>query len=281
MSIDAFGYEGKRALVVGGATGMGAAVASLLGELGGEVFVIDVADVDYEVSRVLRADLRDRASVDCALDQIGAPIHAVFSCAGVADGTDGLMSVNFVAQRHIIERLVAHDVLGPGSAVAIVSSVAGLGWYRYLPELRELLETSGWEAADAWVLANPDAVGYQFSKRAVDAYVAQSSLSLLRRGIRINGVAPGPTDTPLARAHAETWLGFGAAYNAAAGVDTLAPEQMAYSMAFLCSEAARGVTGTTLLVDNGQVGSALSGTFDTPSVLERMGVPAVPRPGLA
>ena len=45
MKADAFRYDGKRALVVGGATGMGAAVAELVQDLGAEVIVMDYAPV--------------------------------------------------------------------------------------------------------------------------------------------------------------------------------------------------------------------------------------------
>ena len=48
-----------------------------------------------------------------------------------------------------------------------------------------------------------------FSKLAINVYIAQQAFPLLKQGIRINGILPGPTNTPLARANAEMWLGFG------------------------------------------------------------------------
>ena len=48
MTIDLFRYEGKRVVVVGGATGMGASTARMASELGAEVIVLDVAPVEYE-----------------------------------------------------------------------------------------------------------------------------------------------------------------------------------------------------------------------------------------
>ena len=78
MGIDAFRYDGKRALVIGGATGMGAATAQTVGELGAEVVVLDVADVSYPAAQVVQLDLRNRDEVDQALAQIDGPIHAVF-----------------------------------------------------------------------------------------------------------------------------------------------------------------------------------------------------------
>ena len=105
MEADAFRYDGRSVLVIGAATGMGAAAAQAATALGATVTALDVAKIEYAVQEAIEVDLRDRASVDGAADRIGGPIDAVFSCAGVADGTPGLMLVNFIAQRHLLERL--------------------------------------------------------------------------------------------------------------------------------------------------------------------------------
>ncbi|HEY8543460.1 MAG TPA: SDR family oxidoreductase [Acidimicrobiales bacterium] len=267
----AFGYDGKRVLVIGGATGMGAAAAALVTQLGGKVAVMDVADVGYPADAVARVDLRDRAAVDAAVDEVGGPIDGVFACAGVADGTPGLMTINFVAQRHVVERLVEAGTLGRGGSVVMISSVAGLGWQQALPTVLDFLRADGWDAAVEWVEAN-GADNYGFSKMAINAYVADSAFRLLQQGIRINAVLPGPTDTPLARANADTWLTFGADYREAAGVDTLVPEQIAHAMAFLGSDAASGVNGVTMLVDHGHVSSGITGSFENPIVKLLLGI---------
>ncbi|MFZ1176809.1 MAG: short-chain dehydrogenase, partial [Mycobacterium sp.] len=72
--IDRLRYDGKRALVVGGATGMGAAAAKSAGELGAEVIVMDYAPVNYDVAKSIQVDLRDPASIDSALEQLDGPI---------------------------------------------------------------------------------------------------------------------------------------------------------------------------------------------------------------
>ena len=54
MGMDAFSYAGKRALVVGGATGMGAAAATIAGDLGAEVIVMDYADVGFPCAQTIR-----------------------------------------------------------------------------------------------------------------------------------------------------------------------------------------------------------------------------------
>ena len=124
MSIDAFRYDGKRALVVGGATGMGAAAAKIVGGLGAEVVVMDYADVPFPVAKAIKVDMRDQTQMDAAIDECGGPVDALFSCAGIADGPD-VMKVNFNAHRHIIDRLLVAAMMPRGSAIAMISSAAG------------------------------------------------------------------------------------------------------------------------------------------------------------
>jgi len=261
MSIDLFKYDGKRALIIGGATGMGAATARRVTELGGEVVVMDVADITYPVKQAVKVDLTKQASVDAALDQLEGEFHAIFACAGVADGTPNLMAINFTSQRHMIERLVERNALPPRSAIAMITSVAGLGWQQELETIGELLATPDWASANKWIEAHPDLENYVFSKQTMNAYVAQKAFPLLERGLRINAIQPGPTDTPLARANAEVWLGYAADYNRAASVETLTPDHMANVLVFLCSDASSGMSGEAFLVDQGQVNATMSGGY--------------------
>ncbi|GBE67447.1 3-alpha-hydroxysteroid dehydrogenase [Mycobacterium sp. MFM001] len=260
--IEQFRYDGKRVLVVGGATGMGAAAAQTAAALGAEVIVMDYAPVSYEAAREVSVDLSDRSSIDSAIDQVEGPIDAIFSAAGVADGPK-LMRVNFIGHRHLIDRVRADGKLSRGSAICFISSVAGMGWENDLPLLQEFLATPDYESADAWVAAHePEGIiHYGFSKKAINAYVATQAFDLLKEGVRINAICPGPTDTPLARANADLWLTFAQDYRDATGCGVHTPEQMANTMVFLNSQAASGISGITLLVDNGHVMSSLTGAF--------------------
>jgi NAD(P)-dependent dehydrogenase (short-subunit alcohol dehydrogenase family) len=264
MRAEAFRYDGKRALVIGAATGMGAATARAVASLGGDAIALDVAPVSVPVKQAITADLSQRASVDAALAQLAGPIDAVFCCAGVADGNPQLMAINFISQRHLLERLIERGALPRGSAVAWISSVAGMGWQGNLPALKEFMALADWESAAAWIASHPGTNTYVFSKQAMNFYTAQQAFALLKRGIRINAIQPGPTDTPLARANADVWLRFGKNYRDEAGVATLTPEQMADVLVFLCSPAASGMTGVSLLVDQGLVNSGIAGSYTAP-----------------
>ena len=113
---------------------------------------------------------------------------------------------------------------------------------------------------------------YSFSKQAINAYVGREAFPLLKQGIRINAILPGPTDTPLARANADVWLTFASDYREATGAETLTPDQMGNVLAFLCSDAASGINGVTLLVDSGHVSSAVTESFPAPFVKMMMGI---------
>lgn len=255
-----FRYDGKRALVVGGATGMGAAAAKRATALGAEVVVMDHAAVEYPVADAIKVDLQDRAAVDAAIDQVGRPIDAIFSAAGIADGP-GLMRVNFIAHRHLIERMLAEGTLRRGSAVCFISSVAGLGWEGNLPTLLEFLATPDYESAVAWIDAHEGTNNYLFSKQAINAYVARQAYPFMAKGVRINAICPGPTVTPLAQANASVWLSFGQDYRDATGLPHLTPEQMGDVMLFLNGGAASGISGINLLVDAGHVMSSSTGSW--------------------
>jgi NAD(P)-dependent dehydrogenase (short-subunit alcohol dehydrogenase family) len=255
---DAYAYKGKRVLVVGGATGMGAAVAAITKDAGADVVNMDRAEVS--VGTYIQVDMSDKASIEAAIDECGGPIDALFACAGVADGTPGIERINFIGHRHLIDRALEKGYLGRGGAIGFISSAAGLGWEANLGIVKEFLAITDFDEATKWTENNGKA-DYMFSKLAINGYVAQQAFPLLKQGIRINAILPGPTNTPLARANAEMWLGFGQDYRDETGIEASTPEEQAYPLVFLCSDAAAGVTGITMVTDAGYVASGITESF--------------------
>ena len=188
------------------------------------------------------------------------PVDALLSCAGVADGTPGIEKINFIGHRHLIDSLLAKDLLPRGSAIGFISSAAGLGWESNLTRIKEYLATPDFDSAVAWVAENGGA-DYLSTKQAVCAYVATEAMSMMKRGIRINAICPGPTDTPLAQANKEMWLGFGADYRAEVGVETATAAEQAYPLVFLCSSAAAAISGITLVTDSGYFAAGVTEAF--------------------
>jgi NAD(P)-dependent dehydrogenase (short-subunit alcohol dehydrogenase family) len=261
---DAYAYRGKRALIVGGATGMGAAVAAVVKDAGAEVIVMDRAEVELDGVTSIHVDMSDRDSIDAAVEKCGGPVHAHFACAGVADGTPGIERINFIGHRHMIDKMIDAGHIGRGAAIGFISSAAGLGWEANLTILHEFLAIPDFDGAVTWVEKNAKA-DYMFSKLAINAYVARQAFPLLKQGIRINAILPGPTDTPLAQANAEMWLGFGSDYRGEAGIEASTALEQAYPLVFLCSDAASGITGITMVTDSGYVSSGVTESFPSAS----------------
>ena len=209
---------------------------------------------------VIHVNLADRASIDAAIDQLDGPVDALLSCAGVADGTPGIEKINFIGHRHLIDRCWPRTSCPRGSAIGFISSAAGLGWESNLPRMREYLATPDFDTAAAWIEANGGA-DYLSTKQAICAYVATQAMPMMQRGIRINAICPGPTDTPLAQANKEMWFGFGADYRAEVGIEASTPLDQAYPLVFLCSVGRRLISGQILVTDVGYFAAGLTETF--------------------
>ena len=265
---DAFRFDGKRVLVVGGATGMGAAAAELALDAGADVVVMDYAKVALTGVKTLHVNLAEKASIDAAVDACGGPVHVLLACAGVADGTPGIERINFIGHRHLIDRVIDKGMLGRGAAIGFISSAAGLGWEKSFSELKELLETPDFDSAVAWVEKHGKA-NYYWMKQAVCAYVSSQAFPMLKRGIRINATCPGPTDTPLAQANKQTWLGFGADFRGETGIQASTAMEQAYPLLFLCSDAAVAINGITLITDAGFMSSGITGSYPSATPIAR------------
>ena len=173
-----------------------------------------------------------------------------------------------VGHRYLIDRLLEQDLLPAGSAIGFISSAAGLGWESNLALLQEVLAISDFDEAAQWFRDNGKA-DYFHTKQAICAYVASQAFPLLKRGIRINAICPGPTDTPLAQANKEMWLGFGADYRAETGVEASTPLEQAYPLVFLCSDAARSINGITLISDAGYMSAGITEAFPSATPVAR------------
>ena len=142
--------------------------------------------------------------------------------------------------------------------------------------------TSGW-SYDHWQgifypeglaanqrLAYYQMANYMSTKQAICAYVASQAFPMLKRGIRINAICPGPTDTPLAQANKEVWLAFGTDYRKEVGVEASTPLEQAYPLLFLCSDAAAAINGITLISDSGYMMSGITESFPSATMMARV-----------
>jgi NAD(P)-dependent dehydrogenase (short-subunit alcohol dehydrogenase family) len=265
---DLFRYSGKRALVVGCYSGMGAATAKILQSLGAEVHGIDYRQPASDLTSFTLCDLRDRAQIEAVVAGLRAPIDRLFYCAGLPQTQPPLdvMRVNFVGMRHLVSSV--QPLIPAGGSVAIISSNAGLQFLERMPVLVELLGTNGFDEAVAWCESHLDIItdGYTFSKEAIIVYTMQKAMELVQSGIRVNCISPGPTATPMMpefqkAAGAELIKAFEGPMNRQAQ-----PEEQAWPLAFLNSDAASFITGLNLVVDGGFVAGVMTGTIDLGSL---------------
>ncbi len=271
---DALRYAGKRVIVTGAASGMGAATAQILVELGAEVHAIDVNKPEMAgLASFTRTDLRDPMQIDDAVAKIGKIVNALFNCAGLPNTFAPLdvMLVNFCGLRQITESVLA--LMIEGSSIASIASTAGIGWMQNMKMLFGLVTTPDFAGARAWCEEHPKELrnAYGLSKEAINLYTAFRSFALAEDGIRINCVNPGPTDTPM-MAEFEKAIGkqYMDDFPVPLGRHAVAEEQ-AWPMVFLNSPRSSFVTGHQLDCDGGFKGGLFTGQIDA-SVLMPEGV---------
>lgn len=263
---DVLGYAGRHVVVTGAASGMGAATAAILTDLGAQVTAVDVRPTKLPVDQVLEVDLRDRASIDAAAESIEGPIHAYFGCAGLPgppfSGLD-VMLVNFVGARHLIDLVLPR--IPVGGAIAVVASNAAMGWQLELEQLMGLVATDGFDAGKQWCEANGEmleAGAYPFSKKAINAWVASRGATLISDGIRLNCINPGPTDTAM-MPHFVEFAGQNIIDAFVGPIQRRStPEEQAWPLIFLNSPRSSYINGEALVTDGGFFGAVQSGQLD-------------------
>ncbi len=244
-------FDGIRALVTGGGSGIGRAVAARLCRLGATVAVLDrdTSALDGEAELVaVTADVTDdagvRAAVAAATERLGG-LDVLVNNAGI--GAQGGIADNDDAEWH---RVLDVNVLG----IVRVTRAA-------LPALRTAAAARDAGAAIvntcsiAATAGLPNRALYSASKGAVLSLTLAMAADLLPDRIRVNAVNPGTADTP--------WVGrlLDAADDPAAERAALEARQphgrlvtadeVAHAVAYLASPLAGSTTGTALAVDGG------------------------------
>lgn len=189
--------DGKRAIVTGGDSGIGRAVAVLFAREGADVAILHLPeekeDADVTLSAIqkegrrglsIAGDVTDRAFCDEAVAQAvselggldvlvnnaGFQLHVSRFEDLTEDHFDLTVKTNLYGFFHMVQACLPH--LRPGSAIVNSGSVTGL-------------------------FGSSSIVDYSMTKGGIHAFTRALSGSLLPRGIRVNAVAPGPVWTPL------------------------------------------------------------------------------------
>ena len=199
---DILGYRGKRVVISGGSSGMGAATARILGELGAEVHIVDIQPPTESCAGVHQCDLSDFAAVrsTAAALRALAPIDFLFACAGLPPHVKGplyCIRVNYIGARLFVEELL--PALADGAGIALISSAAGMAWQKNLAANLAMLAITDPDEAYAWCEADPTArvrEAYSTSKEMLVVWAQHAAVELGNsRRIRINAIGPCPTKT--------------------------------------------------------------------------------------
>src|SRR5258708_22274106 len=145
---DVLQYEGKRVILTGAASGMGAATAQILVDLGAEVHAIDIKKPEVTgLASFSECDLRDPAQIDATIAKIGKIVNSLFNCAGLPNTFPELdvMLVNFCGLRQVTESVI--PLMIPGSSIASIASTAGIGWMQNMELLFGLITTPDFAGA--------------------------------------------------------------------------------------------------------------------------------------
>jgi NAD(P)-dependent dehydrogenase (short-subunit alcohol dehydrogenase family) len=241
--------DGLKALVTGGASGIGRAVAELLQARGASVAVLDRAGDAPDGALFVAADVTDDAAVRAAVDEAAARLGGldiVVNNAGigaqgtVADNDDDewrrVLDVNVLGMVRVARAALPHLRRSAHAAIVNTSSVAA---------------TAGL----------PNRALYSATKGAVYSLTLAMAADHVADGIRVNCVCPGTADTPWVQRlldAAEDPKAERAALNARQPMGRLvSAAEVAEAIAYLASPAAASTTGTALGVDGGMQGLRL------------------------
>ena len=237
-------FTDRRAVVTGGANGIGAATAARLADYGAAVVVLDIERPSGPGDCVV-ADLSDRAAVIRAADEatrLLGGVDVLVNCAGVSlpsriaeldlDSYDTTLAVNLHApvllMREFSRGMIAQ---GYGRVVNVTSVHARVG-----------------EAGSA---------AYDVSKAGLEAATRTGAIELARSGVLVNAVAPGFVSTRMSVVDGEDELDsdwfkeFYVEHERIPLRRAAQPDEIAESVAWLASDANSYVTGQVLLADGG------------------------------
>lgn len=246
---------GRHALLTGGGTGIGAAIArrlaadgarvtvvgrrrspleSVAAEIGGAFAVADVTDADA-VARALDAARAAHGPVSILVNNAGAAESGSFSRLDAA-GWRRMMAVNLDALFAVTQACLADLKAAADGRIVTVASTAGLKGYAY-------------------------AVAYSAAKHGAVGFTRALARELARTEVTVNAVCPGFTDTGLvddaiAQIAATSGRSADQARAELVGFNPqgrlVSPEEVAAAVAWLCRPDSRSVTGRAIAIDGGE-----------------------------
>lgn len=243
--VNPFSLEGKTVLITGAASGIGRATAKECANMGASLVLVDLnadglasvkAEIEEESILTFAINLTDYELLCNTISQL-PKLDGIFSNAGIVkslmakfsgkEDMEKIFNVNTFSHITLVQQLITQKKLHKGASIVFTSSMSGV----YAGLVGGSL--------------------YGASKAAIAGYTKALAIELAPRGIRVNTIHPGMIETPLTK-------------GTALSQDVLdedaknyplgrygKPEEVAYAVVYLLSDATVWMTGSQLLLDGG------------------------------
>lgn len=252
MMLDRLKFDGAPVVVTGGGQGIGRSTCEVLAELGAHVIVVSKTEANVrETERLLNesgasceghvTDVSVKAEVDALAAAVQAKHEQVKSIVNNA-GT------NFVKKLEDLEEDDWHRIIGIDLSSVYYMCKA------FLPLLRKSEGSSIVNVASTFgIIGHPEMPVYCAAKGGVLSLTRQLAVDYGPENIRVNGVCPGATLSPRVKNYINSGMVDGKIVEELALLNRLAEcDEIANVIAFLASDAASYVHGTSMVVDGGQ-----------------------------
>lgn len=243
--INPFSLEGKTILVTGASSGIGRATAIACSQMGATVVVTGRNEqrlketfdaLEGEGHMQIVADIASDEQIDALVEQLPT-LHGLVNNAGITetcptqfikrDKLEKVMEVNTIAPILLTQKILKKKKIGKGGSIVFTCSISGT------------------------CVCGGGNVLYSASKGAIHGFMRNAALDLAAKGIRVNDVCPGMIDTHILDAGTigEEELKLEAQKYPMKRFGK--PEEVAYGIIYLLSDASSFCTGSSIVMDGG------------------------------
>jgi len=240
-----FSLAGKTILVTGASSGIGRATAIECSKMGATIILTarnkerlqeTLSQMEGEGHTIVVADLNNEDERKILVDE-SPVLNGLVNCAGIQnilpfefinhEKLNYMMNVNFIVPALLSSQFVKIKKITKNSSIVFISSI------------------------DGPLIAYPGSSMYSASKGALVALAKNMAVDLSPKKIRVNCVLPGMTETPLIHDDAFTQEQLEANMKLIPLKRFAKPEEIAYAVIYLLSDASSWVTGSSLVIDGG------------------------------